>query len=247
MIAANGNGAARGSRRGERTRTCAGTTAAVGERMTKMMNIALGLALVLGACSKKDKDAGGDKSDKADKSDKGGGGGGGNVDASKANAAIPSSWKGKIEFTSQKLGEGKFGDPVYVAAPKDWAKGFMEGSLEPPKGSQGWPFGTSFRAGESCEGECKARSDAEWASAGEKSMFGNVTKDGEVIKDDKGAGHHTVIVHNKSNGIAKTQIILANWKDGGERMFFCTVDLPDDVKDLVGAFEQACATVVSAK
>ncbi len=134
-----------------------------------------------------------------------------------------------------------------VAAPKGWKKGFMEGELDPPDGNKDFGFGTTFRAGSTCAGECnKEKPTAEWASAAESSYFANAKKDSEVIKDDKAADHHMLIVHNKSNGIDKTQVIYAAWTDGGKLMRTCQVDLPDQAKEVAPAFEQACLTVTLA-
>jgi hypothetical protein len=197
------------------------------------------IATAVAACGKKDKDGGSS-----------GGGGGGAVDPAKANAAIPASWKGKVEFEAKKLGKGKFGDPVMVAAPKGWKDGFMDGSLEPPDGNKDFGFGTTFRAGGTCEGECKKeKSEAEWVAAGNASFFGNLLKHDpapKIIKDEKGPGHRTLVATDKSNGIDKVTIVVAKWKDGGDRLYFCTVDLADASKEAAPAFEQACETVVAA-
>jgi hypothetical protein len=206
--------------------------------MNKTIEIGLALGLALVACGKKDKDGGSS-------------GGGGDVDVAGANAAIPAAWKGKLEFSVQRLGEGKFNDPVNVAAPKGWKKGFMEGSLEPPEGNSEYGFGTSFKAGGTCAGDCtKPKSEAEWVAAGDSTYFsglGNPKPPEKIAKDDKGAGHRTLIVENGPLGMGSTSIIVAKWTDGGDRMYTCKADLSDKGKDLAPAFEKACLTVVSAK
>jgi hypothetical protein len=207
--------------------------------MTMKTMIALSTVLALAACGKKDKDGGSS------------GGGGGSVDPAAANAAIPAAWKGKLEFSAQKLGKGKFGPPVSVAAPKGWKDGFMDGSLEPADGTTTFGFGVSFKAGGTCGGECKKKPAAEWETAANTSYFDNILAHKpppKIIKDEKSAGRRVMVAKDQytDGNQNKTMIVVATWTDNDEHFFACSVDLTDKEADLATAFEKACATVTPA-
>jgi len=170
-------------------------------------------------------------------------------DPAAANAAIPAAWKSKLEFTVQKLGDGKFTDPVAVAAPKGWKPGFLAGTLEPPEGNSDFGFGTTFRAGGSCGGDCKAKSAADWEAAANTSYFGNVLAHKpapKIIKDEKTPGRRVMIAKDQhtDGNMNPLTIIVSTWQDDGERFWTCSVELGDKAtEDLAPAFEKACLTL----
>ena len=49
---------------------------------------------------------------------------------------------------------------------------------------------------------------------------------------------------NTDGNVNNTTIITAWWKDGGERFYFCDATLAPESKDLVPAFDKACASAV---
>jgi hypothetical protein len=167
----------------------------------------------------------------------------GPADVSAANAAIPAAWKGKLEFVSQTI--TAHDDAVTVPAPKGWKPGNIQSMLEPPDGS-GFGFGTSFWPSKTCGGECKEKSAAEWEAAANSATFGNMLAHNpppKVIKDEKTPGHRVLIAEDQYTGgqVNNITIMMGWWKDGADRMYLCTVDLAPESKDLVNAFEQACA------
>jgi hypothetical protein len=163
------------------------------------------------------------------------------VDVASANSKIPEAWKGKLEFMSQTL--ESHGDKVVVAAPKGWKPSNI-GALEPPDGS-GFGFGTKFWTGKTCNGECKARSAADWGASADKVSFANELAHQpapKILKDDKRDGFRELVAEDQhiDGNINMTSILMAWWKDGADRMYFCNVELAPESKDLVWAFEQAC-------
>lgn len=198
------------------------------------IGIGIAAALALAGCGKKDKDGAGSS----------GGAGGGDVDVAPANKAIPAAWKGKLEFVARTITNRD--ESATVPAPKDWKVGFLKDTLEPAEGNKAFGFATSFRAGKTCGGECKAKPAAEWEQAATSSFFGNMLAHKpppKVLKDEKSAGKRVLIAEDQytDGNQNKTVIMMAWWKDGADRLYYCTVDLAPESKELVGAFEQACA------
>jgi hypothetical protein len=196
------------------------------------------MLMVVAAC--------GSKGDKG----KGGEGGGGSADAKAANDAVPAAWKSKLTFEVKTLGgKDKHGEKVSVAVPKGWKDGFLDGSVEPQDGNNDFGFGTTMRVGGTCGGECKAKSAKEWAAAADDSFFNNITAHQpapKITKDEKKDGRRTMIAtdQNTDGNMNRTYVVTAWWKDGGERFYFCDVELADESKDLAPAFEKACAAAV---
>ena len=191
-------------------------------------------ALALGSSCKKKDDVAGDKSEAKKES--------GPAAVAPANSKIPDAWKGKLEFTSQTFTDhGE--DKVTAPAPKGWKPGHVV-SLEPPDGSS-FGFGTQFWVGKTCNGSCEAKPAAEWEKAADKMSFANEmahTPPPKVIKEDKHPGFRELIAEDQhtDGNVNNTSILMAWWKDGADRMYFCNVDLAPESKDLVWAFEQAC-------
>lgn len=203
-----------------------------------MKRLALSI-LIVAACGK-----GGDKGG-------GGKGGGGTADAAAANAAVPAAWKAKLAFEVKTLGgeQDKHAEKVSVPVPKGWKNGFLDGSVEPADGNNDFGFGTKMWVGGGCQGECKAKSAAEWAKAANESMFDNLlahTPPPKVIKDEKKDGRRTVIAEdtNTDGNVNNTTVVTAWWKDGAERFYFCDVTLAPESKDTAPAFEKACLAAV---
>ncbi len=164
------------------------------------------------------------------------------ADASAANAAIPAAWKGKIEFVTQTLGKD---EGVSVPAPKGWKPGFLDGTVEPPDGNKDFGFATNLRAGKTCGGECKSKDAAAWESAANESSFNNMLAHKpapKVIKDEKRPGSRVMIAQdqNTDGNMNQTFVLVAYWKDGADRFYFCNASLAEVAKDLAPAFEQAC-------
>ncbi len=181
----------------------------------------------------------------------GGSSGGGTADPKAANDAVPAAWKSKLTFEAKTLGgeKEKSGDKVSVPVPKGWKNGFLDGSVEPPDGNNDYGFGTKMWVGGGCQGECKAKSSAEWAKAANESMFDNLlahTPAPKVIKDEKKDGRRTVIAEDQftDGNVNNTTVVTAWWKDGAERFYFCDVTLAPESKDLAPAFEKACLAAV---
>ena len=198
-----------------------------------MRKLIIATALVAAACGK---GAGGGAS------------GGGTADPKAANDAVPAAWKQKLAFEVKTLGD----DPkekVSAAVPKGWKKGFLPDELDPPDNNNDFGFGTTFRVGGTCGGDCKAKSAKEWEDAANHAFFDNVlahTPAPKVIKDDKKPGRRTMIAEDQhtDGNMNQTFVITAWWSDGGERFYFCDVALAEEAKDLAPAFDKACAAAV---
>jgi hypothetical protein len=205
--------------------------------MNRLVIVVAALALAAG-CKKKEEAGGGDKA--ADKK-----AAPANADAGPANAAIAASFKGKIEFTSQTFDD--HGDKVTAPAPKGWKPGHVV-TLEPPDGS-GFGFGTQFWVGKTCNGSCESKPAAAWEKSANEMSFANEmahTPPPKIIKEDKKPGFRELIAEDQhtDGNVNNTSILMAWWKDGADRMYFCNVDLAPESKDLVNAFEQACLHMV---
>jgi hypothetical protein len=176
---------------------------------------------------------------------KGGGGGssgGGEaaapIDVAPINKLVPDAWKAKVEFTAQTVGEKK--ETFEVAAPKDWKKGFVPGSLEPGEtAGDAFGFGARMDVGTNCDGDCVAK---DWAATADKVEFKQFEPGGQssakVVKEEKGAGRRTLIAASDD----KTYIVTAWWKEGETHYNACHVTIGNGAKDLVPAFAAACAT-----
>ena len=201
--------------------------------MSKQIWLVAALALV--ACGKKNASKDNAKGSAAPK------GPAASVDPGPANAKIPAAWKGKLEFVSEQVKD--MDDTVTAVVPKGWTKKSV--GLEPPDGSS-FGFGAKFWVGKDCDGECKAKSAAEWEKSASNSFFNNLmahTPPPKVLKDDKQPGHRTLIAEDQytDGQVNNTEIMMAWWKDGADHYYFCNATLPPESKDLVDAFEQACA------
>ena len=170
------------------------------------------------------------------------------LDPAPANAAVPAAWKAKLEFAAVKIeGDFKDDDPITAIEPKDWVAGKgIKSMREPPETKKDFGFGTHVWAGKGCNGECKSKSAAEWETAANKSFFDNELAHDpkpKVIKDVKEPGHRLMVAADQYTGgqVNNIAIMSAWWSDGGERFYFCTVDLAPEAKDLEPAFEQACS------
>lgn len=200
--------------------------------MNKLM-LGIAIAALAAGCKKKNDDPAAAK--RAEHDNPG-------LNVAPANAAIPAAWKGKLEFVSQTI--DNHGDAVTLPAPKGWKPGNIKSMLEPPDGS-GFGFGTHFWAGKTCNGECTSKSAAEWEKSANEMSFGNElahTPPPKVLKEDKRAGFRELIAEDQytTGQTNNVTILMAWWKDGADRMYFCNVDLAPEAKDLVPAFEQAC-------
>jgi len=160
------------------------------------------------------------------------------IDVAAINKQIPDAWKSKLEMTQQTVGEKH---EVYeVAAPKDWKKGFVPGSLEPDGANKdAFGFGARLDVGSNCDGDCVPK---DWAATAEKVEFKQFEPGGQssakIVKDDKGAGWRAIVAAADD----KTYIVRAWWKDGDKRYSACRVTLGSEAKDLVPVFVAACAT-----
>ncbi len=171
------------------------------------------------------------------------------ADPAPANAAIPAAWKGKLEFESRTI--TTHDETVSVPGPKGGKAGHMPNGLEPANGSTTFGFGTTFSAGKTCGGACEDKPADKWEKAANSSFFDNMlahTPAPKVYKDEKTPGHRVLIAEDQYTGgnVNSTTIMMAWWKDGADRFYYCNVTLAPESKDLVSAFEQACAKLVVA-
>ena len=161
------------------------------------------------------------------------------IDVAAINKQIPDAWKAKLEMTAQTVGEKK---EIYeVAAPKDWKKGFVPGSLEPDgPNKDAFGFGARMDVGSNCDGDCVPK---DWEKTAEKVEFKQFEPGGQssakIVKDDKAPGRRTVIAESSDGN---SYIATAWWKDGDKRYSACHVTLGAEAKDLVPVFVAACAT-----
>lgn len=188
--------------------------------MTKSISLACAFTLALVACGKGGSGGGADKAA---------------PDPVKANAAIPTAWKGKLEFV---VGEGGSKRDKFAAiVPKGWKEGFMPGSVAPPDGSADFAHGTDYAVDSTCQGMCGEAKD--WPKVADETYFAQFTSGqsgAKVVKDEKTPTRRTMIAASSDT----TYIYVVWWEDGGGRMYSCEVKLTDRAQELTPAFEAAC-------
>ena len=164
------------------------------------------------------------------------------------NAAIPASWKGKIEFAAREIKDDFHNTSLTAIVPKDWPKGFLGDEIDAPKSSDfQFGFDTKVRIGESCAGTCKPHTSGEFAELADKEFFADLLSrkpplNVEIVKDEKSADQRVLIAHQPkgAGGLEVTYVQIVWWKDGAERVSYCMVDLDEKAGELASAFEKAC-------
>jgi hypothetical protein len=195
--------------------------------MTKYVMI----ALVLMGCSKKDDKAADKAADKpVDKP-----AAVVPIDVAAVNALVPASLKDKLVFEKgDVVNEGIDNATFTLAIPKGWKQ---------TNKSFGWLEGDGFSkmsVGRDCGGECKPK---DWEKMFEDMHVKNMTSDTstKVIKDEKGAGKHVLIIERPGSG---TQLLYSWWTEGADHAYLCGAELHDSMwNDAIGAFEKACSMI----
>lgn len=152
-----------------------------------------------------------------------------NAEVTRIDGLVPDNLKDQVKF---KVWKEKRKGSMQAVVP-DWKDGYMDGAFE-----LGDAFDrNTFSVGSNCDGECKPK---DWAAIAEKVNFENMGN-GEVEKDEPLPEGGRIVIKKTPGGRA---LQLAMWRKDSRKYYTCSARLRDPISEAIGAFEQACRSIV---